>query len=229
VSEKYLKPLNPSLLGGFSLLSSIFVAMPSISITQALAELKLMQRRMASALDGERFIVVKKKRDNLDVACFSTEAVAAYQSYVDLVSRYNAFKAAIVQSNATTEVVVAGVTYTVAGAVERKRSIELEKTLHVTLRTQYAAVQREFEEHQRQEQIRVERLLQAELSKDTKTNVETVTALTETFLAQNKAEIVDPLGLAARLTTLTKSIDDFETKVDWVLSESNGRTMITVP
>ena len=203
--------------------------MPSISITQALAELKLMHRRMGLALGGERFIVVKKKRDNLDVSRFSTEATAGYQSYIDLLNRYNAFKAAIVQSNATTEVAVGDVTYTVAGAVERKRSIELEKTLLNVMREQYAAVQREFEEHQRQEQIRVERLLQAELSKDTKTNVETVTALTETFLAQNKAEIIDPLGLAARLTTLTKSIDDFETKVDWVLSESNGRTMITVP
>jgi hypothetical protein len=203
--------------------------MPSISITQALAELKLMQRRMASALDGERFIVVKKKRDNLDTARFSTEATAGYQSYIDLLNRYNAFKAAIVQSNAVTEVAVGGVTYTVAAAVERKRSIELEKTLLNVMREQYAAVQREFEEHQRQEQIRVERLLQAELSKDTKTNVETVTALTETFLAQNKAEIVDPLGLAARISALAKSIDDFETKVDWVLSESNGRTMIIVP
>lgn len=200
----------------------------SISIAQALSELKLLRRRMDNALTGERFILLKKKRDNVDATRFATEATAAYQSFTDLFSRYNAMKAAIVQSNAATEVTIAGIKYTVAAAVERKRTIDIEKSLLETMRRQHTAVQREFEEHRKAEQIRVERLLQAELGKDSKTNVETVTALTETFLAQNSAEILDPLGLAARIAALTKSIEDFETKVDWVLSESNGRTLITV-
>lgn len=199
-----------------------------MSITQALAELKLLRRRMDSGLDGERFILLKKKRDAVDATRFATEAVAAYQSYVDLLARYNAIKAAIVQSNAITTVSVAGTVYTVAGAVERKRSIEFEKTLLETLRRQYTAVQREAEEHRKAEQLRVERLLQTELSKDSKTNVETVTALTETFLAQNSAEILDPLKLAERISALSRSIEDFETTVDWVLSESNGRTPVTI-
>ena len=201
----------------------------SISIAQALSELKLLRRRMDNALAGEHFIMLKRKRDNVDVTRFATEAMAAYQSFTDLFSRYNAMKAAIVQSNAVTEVTIAGTKYTVAAAVERKRTIDIEKSLLETMRRQHTAVQREFEEHRKAEQIRVERLLQAELGKDTKTNVDTVTSLMETFLAQNSAEILDPLGLAARIAALSKSIEEFETKVDWVLSESNGRTMITVP
>ena len=202
--------------------------MPSISITQALAELKLLRRRMDSALDGTRFVMLKKKRDTLDVARFNTEAVASYQSYIDLLTRYNILKSAIVHSNAVTEVTVAGQTYTVAGAVERKRAIEFEKMLLESLRNQYQEVQKAFDTHQVTEQARVERLLQVELGKDTKTNVETITTLTETFLAQNKAEILDPLGLAEKITSLSKSIEEFDTKVDWVLSESNGRTLITI-
>jgi len=201
----------------------------SISIAQALSELKLLRRRMDNALAGEHFIMLKRKRDNVDAVRFATEATAAYQSFTDLFSRYNAMKAAIVQSNAVTEVTIAGTKYTVAAAVERKRTIDIEKSLLETMRRQHTAVQREFEEHRKAEQIRVERLLQAELGKDTKTNVDTVTSLMETFLAQNSAEILDPLGLAARIAALSKSIEEFETKVDWVLSESNGRTMISVP
>ena len=200
----------------------------TISIAQALSELKLLRRRMDNAIAGECFIMLKKKRDNVDATRFATEATAAYQSFTDLFSRYNAMKAAIVQSNAVTEVTIAGTKYTVAAAVERKRTIDIEKSLLENMRQQYTAVQREFADHHKAEQIRVERLLQAELGKDTKTNVETVTALMETFLAQNSAEILDPLGLAGRIATLSKSIEEFETKVDWVLSESNGRTMITV-
>jgi hypothetical protein len=203
--------------------------MPSISITQALAELKLLRRRMDSALDGVAFVALKKKRDTLDVASFNTEAAAAYQSYMDLLARYNGLKAAIVQSNAVTEVTVAGVAYTVAAAVERKRTIEFEKQLLAVLRQQYKDVQELFEAHQRAEQLRVERLLQVELGKDSRTSVETVSTLTETFLAQNKAEILDPLGLADKIRKLSTSIEEFETTIDWVLSESNGRTLITVP
>jgi hypothetical protein len=58
--------------------------------------------------------------------------------------------------------------------------------------------------------------------------VDVVDALTETFLKNNKAELVDPLGLQEVINTMEKSIQDFESNVDWVLSESNGRTMIVV-
>jgi phosphate uptake regulator len=77
------------------------------------------------------------------------------------------------------------------------------------------------------EQQRVERLLTTELAKDAKTNVEVVQQLTITFLAQNKATVLDPLGLADKIESLSKAIEDFETQVDYSLSESNGRTTIT--
>ena len=140
----------------------------TISVTQALAELKLLRRRIQSATQSSEFIVLRHKRDVLVPADFATSARAAYQSYVDLLKRYKAIKSAIVLSNAATTVTIAGVAYTVADAVERKRAIEFEKEMLVTL---------------------------------------------------------DVKVLIARMT---QSIEDFETKVDWVLSESNGRTMISV-
>jgi hypothetical protein len=200
----------------------------SLSVTQALAELKLLRRRIDNALEGATFICLKKKRDLLDVARFSADAVASYQSYQDLVARYNKLKAAIVQSNATTTVMIGDKSYTVADAVERKRNILMEKELLSVLRSQYQDVQEALKAHQAQEQMRVERLLQVELGKDAKTNVETIQSLTDTFLAQNKAEIVDPLRLVDIITSLNHGIEEFETKVDWVLSESNGRTQISL-
>jgi predicted transposase YbfD/YdcC len=203
-------------------------ASASISVTQALAELKLLRRRVDNALEDAKFICLKKKRDLLDVARFSADATASYQSYQDLVSRYNKLKAAIVQSNAIACVTIGDKTYTVADAVERKRNLGMEKVFLSTLQEQYREVQEAMKAHQAQEQARVERLLQVELGKDSKTNVETIQSLTDTFLAQNKAEIVDPLNLADKITALNRNIEEFETKVDWVLSESNGRTLITL-
>jgi len=199
-----------------------------MSITQALAEIKLLRRRIESCLSDATFTTLKTKKSLLDTDRFATQARASYQSYTDLLARYNKLKSAITISNATTRVTVAGKEYTVAEAVERKRSIEFDKRLLETMKGQHLTVQQEYEAHTATEQMRVERLISSELSKDSKTSVDTVKALSDTFLAENKAEILDPLRIADRISSMTKEIEDFETTVDWVLSEANGRTMITV-
>uniref|UniRef100_A0A6C0AQD0 Uncharacterized protein n=1 Tax=viral metagenome TaxID=1070528 RepID=A0A6C0AQD0_9ZZZZ len=200
--------------------------MSSVSVTQALSELKLLRSRIQHATNGAHLIAMKKKRDMLDSSRFATEARASYQSFTDLLARYNQLKAAIVLSNATTSVKIGDKTYTVADAVERKRTIDFEKAMLNTMKQQFEQVKREHESHTVSEQARVERLLQSELSKDSKTNVEVITQLTETFLAQNKAEILDPLNLETKIAEMNRQIEEFETKVDWVLSESNGRTVL---
>ena len=199
-----------------------------ISVTQALSELKLVRKRIDNVVDGVEFTRLKKANDMLDVTKFSSKATAAHQSFTDLLARYNALKAAIVKSNANTQVTIAGIDYTIAEAVERKRTIEFERNLLMRFQHQFTRVKEEFEAHQLNEQARVDRLLTTELAKDAKTNVEVIQQLTATFLAQNKATIVDPLNLADLIRTMTESIENFETKVDYILSESNGRTMLAL-
>jgi len=202
--------------------------MSAISISQALAELKLLRKRIQTATSNSVFTTLKKKRDLLDVPRFTADAQASYQSYRDLLNRYNSIKAAIVLSNATTLVSIAGTEYTVADAVERKKTIEMEKNMLHQMQMQYDKVKNDYDSHTSSENARVERLIQTELGKDSKTNVEVITQLSETFLAQNRAEIIDPLNLGKEIVALNKTIEDFETKVDWILSESNGRTTICV-
>jgi len=200
----------------------------TMSITQALAELKLLRNRLDRGLEDAQFVTMVTKKSRLDTARFAVQAKASMQQYTDLLERYNRIKAAIVQSNATAVVSVAGKVYTVAEAVERKRSITFEKTLLNKLQGQWMGAKGEFDHHQELEQARVERLLSTELSKDSKTNVEVVQALTKTFLEEGKAEILDPLNITSVIQDMRKSIDNFVTNVDWVLSEANGRTTIVV-
>jgi len=199
-----------------------------MSVTQGLSELKLVRNRLESGVEHAKFVVLKKKRDLIDPTAFSAQTISGYQSIMDLLARYNRIKSQIVQSNAATNVTIAGQEYTVADAVERKRSIEYEKTLLAKMKRHWERVREEFTEHSEAEQARVDRLVTTELGKESRTNVEVVSNLTETFLAQNRAEILDPLNLAERIKTLEKQIEEFETQVDWVLSEANGRTLIHV-
>ena len=199
-----------------------------MSITQALSELKLIRKRYEKILEGGKFVTMKTKSKQVDVEEFTRNVKASYQSFRDLLSRYNKVKSAIVISNSHSSVTIGVRTYSIAEAVERKRSIAIEKQLLRELQSQWRTTTSEVEQHQSIQQERLDKMLLQELGKDSKTNVEVVTALSDTFMKNNKAELIDPLGLEAKIKELSDELDAFETNVDWVLSESNGRTMIQV-
>ena len=67
-----------------------------------------------------------------------SRAKADYQSIEALIKRRNAIKSAIVVSNATTKIEVAGVKMTVAEAIERKTSISYDIQLLDKLKEVYA-------------------------------------------------------------------------------------------
>jgi hypothetical protein len=200
----------------------------TMSITQGLAELKLIRKRLESALEDAKFVTMITKKSMIDRGRFEVQARASMQSYRDLLNRYNRLKSAIVQSNATATVTIAGQTYTVAEAVERKRSINYEQTLLYKLQNQWNQVKGDYDRHNTSEYERVDRLISSELGKETKTNVDVVQALSKTFLEDGKAEILDPLNMENTIRDIRKSTEEFTTNVDWVLSEANGHTMITI-
>lgn len=199
-----------------------------MSITQALAELKLLRKRVEKTLVGAKFVTYKTKSKQVDVEEFTRSAKGSYQSFRDLMNRINSLKSAIVMSNASSTVVIGGKTYSIAEAVERKRSIEQECNLIECMKRQWVDITAEVERHQEQQQARLDKMLLQELGKDSKTSVDVVNSLTEAFLKNNKADLIDPLNLEQTIKTISDELDAFRTNVDWVLSESNGRTIIQV-
>lgn len=200
----------------------------TMSITQSLAELKLLDKRIQKSLDHVTWAQVKTKSHPVDTEKFSKSVQAEYQSFIDLVKRRDTIKRAVVTSNATTRVKVADWEGTVAEAIEYKTSILYKRRLLDILRMQLLTAKDQFQEQQEAVDARLEKLLHSELGKDVKTSPETITALTNTFRENNKVELVDPLDLAVRTQALEDEIESFETNVDWVLSETNGKTLITV-
>ncbi len=202
--------------------------MPSISITHALAEIKLLGKRIQSALNDAEWMAVSTKTRPVDVDRLKRNAQSTEQSYLDLVKRRNLLKQAIVQSNATTVVKIGDWEGTIAEAIEKKTSIAYQRELLESMRSAYVRVTDEYKREQDASQTRLDRLLASELGKDVRTNPETIAALTTTFKENNKVDLVDPLHLSERIKALESEIDSFTTNVDWVLAESNGRTMIEI-
>ncbi len=199
-----------------------------MSITQALAELKLLDKRLNKALDNVTWAQVKTKSNPVDTEKFTRTVQADFQSFTDLSKRRDAIKRAVVTSNATTRVKIGTWEGTVAEAIEYKTSIFYKRRLLEVMKSQLYNAKEQFKYQQEAVDTRLEKLLHSELGKDVKTSPETITALTNTFRENNKVELVDPLDLGTRTRDLEEEIESFETNVDWVLSETNGKTQITI-
>lgn len=106
-------------------------------------------------------------------------------------------------SNARTQVTIAGDAMTVAEAIERKSSIEHEKSLLAKFVQDWSLASSTYE-----------RMAAA--------------AAFDTSDVMNAPHIVDPLDIRERIDKLREYIENFESEVDVILSESNGHTTITV-
>ena len=205
--------------------------MTQISVTQGLAELKLLDKRINKELSYVFWAKVSTKNNRVDEAALKKTAQSQYQSYMDLVKRRDTIKRAIVLSNAVTTVTVgSGALWkgTVAEAIEHKASLVYKKSLLDKIKRCMTSVEAEYTSANEALERRLDGLLSSELGKDVKTNPETITALRQSFMETNKVELVDPLDLVKMAKELSDEIDSFESNVDWVLSEANGKTMITV-
>jgi len=200
-----------------------------MSVTQGLAELKLLDKRLNKRLDGAPWAAVSTKTNRVNEDELKKMAESFYKSYMDLVSRRDTIKRAIVLSNASTTVTIGGKWKgTVAEAIEHKSSLSYKKKLLEKMKDDTLTAESNYRAAVEERDSRLDRLLSSELGKDVKTNPETIAALSTSFQETNKIVIVDPMNLKVVAAELEETIDAFESNVDWVLSETNGKTLISV-
>lgn len=203
-----------------------------MSITRALAELKLLDKKIEKATRQGLFVStavgkkpVKGYKTNEE---FEQTATSQYQSVLALIKRRQVIKSAIVQSNATTVVEIAGVKMTVAEAIERKTSITYEQELLRKVSLDFYQANDRAETENERVKHRLDQLLEANFGKDAKAKDTEVEAIAKPFLEQNETKVIDPIGARKEIEKLQESIDNFLTEVDFVLSESNTITKIEI-
>lgn len=204
----------------------------TMSIHQALAELKLLDKRISSATNGANFIDTavghKPVRGFNTVKDYEDYATSAYQSATALISRRNRIKAAVVLSNATTTVKVGLVELTVAEAIERKTTIVYEQRLLAKMTQDYNNAVRAVDTENRSVQARLEDLLKISLGTERKGKEAEAEAISKTFKEDNDARLIDPIGLRKKIDALTEHIETFLSQIDYRLSESNTLTTVTI-
>ena len=209
--------------------------MAKISITRALSELKTEKKRLEKKIREFRPIAVQRGASLVGcyrgskVDDFVDSAKESNQSINDLLTRIEKVKAAIEESNSTTKVMIAGKEYTVREAINMKSLIGYKKTLLQVMKEEFIKASEDFEDAEETNKKRVEKLVQdASASGSGKLDPAIEENALKSVESLYSIKVVDPIGLDKLIPALEKEIEDFETNVDFVLSESNSKTAIEV-
>lgn len=203
----------------------------SKTVTEILTELKTLDKRIERAIDESTFIgAISEKTSSISIDEMTTNIRAAYQKVMDMVDRRNAMKAALVLSNATTNVVVDGKTYTVAEAIDAKaHAMAYKKKLLSVMVSQAQKASRNYENMIAQRNSTAEDVA-ARVAGGNNSEIKASDIYKQTYdnyLETNPIVLVDPLALADKITALADEIDAFALNVDTALAVINAKTIVT--
>ena len=210
-----------------------------MTVHKALAELKVMDSRIAKAIQEGSYVIANKhsneKIKGMTIVDYKEYMKASHNKVTDLINRRNAIKRAVVLSNATTMVTVGDKSMTVAEAIEYKNhGMDFKAAYLRTLVNQNITAQNELIRHsgetlEKEAERYVLAVIQAQ-PKDNKMSVdsEAMKKLREEYIKNNTYDLIDPLSVTKMIQEMTDEIDAFNTEVDAALSTSNALTVIEI-
>lgn len=204
-----------------------------MSITRALAECKLIEKRITKKTNEYTPIVIQKGNDNIpgfgEKNKFEKYSLSEYISICDLIKRRMNIKKAIIKSNLEVIININDESMTIAEAIDFKNIIFLWDQLYTKLRQENISNNDKFDQIMSSVNQRLDNLLIANLNKDkSKIKPDEMESISKPFMERNAPKIVDPISITEKITYLEQKINDFRLNIDFILSESNSKTLIKI-
>lgn len=213
-------------------------------VTQALDERDLLVKKISDKIAKASFVdTIKPNEDKvyakrIEKSEYAKEAESAYQQIIDLIDRFQKIDAAIVDSNAKTEVTTSYGTFTVAGAISLRSRLrgmgaydgeaDFEGKLQDKLKNEYNERVRFCDMKNSQLQSTAENMRLSILGRDAKTKDEKPLGVVEVYVKENTTELVDPLDIKKKLEMLEDKRNVLLTELDTQIKVSNATTFIEI-
>jgi len=214
--------------------------MRTITLTEALNELKLLDKKINKKLrnlssGNDRVLdVVKGNKDEcvysrMKVQDFKNEARSNLDSILALMKNRQELKSKLAEANAKCTVKIGSKEYSIAGAIERKKSIQFDKDLIIILQDILEQTEHQVNSSNDRVEKDVDKLLEARLGSDAKNvNSDEINSIRETLLNPKLMKLIDPLDLKKIVSDLNTEVEEFETEVNTKLTIVNSTNTIDV-
>ena len=206
----------------------------TMTVHEALCELKTLNKRIATAIQRCRPVACKEHSANnvggMTVEKFNEAAQSAHQSAMDLIRRRAAIKSAINRYNATATINIGDKTYTVAEAIWlMEHGMESENEL-LNRYTSFMVQSIADVEDANGEALnrRAERAADSFVNGKEKVNSDEYHKCIEDYKRAHTLEMVDPLDIRKVVADMEERIAQFESRVDSALQISNATTTIEI-
>lgn len=206
----------------------------TMTIHEALTTLKTLDKRVLSRINSASYCIVNKhcneKINGKLIADVKNDMRSGYESITDLIARRAAIRNALSISNAKTTVTVNGREYTVAEAIEMKKTgMALKKELLSQMSRQFSTAKMQIDAVNGDAlQKNADTYVSSMYGGKDKVDADTIKSARETWIKANTLDLIDPLDVAAEIKKLEDEIDKFSSEVDSKISVSNALTTIDV-
>lgn len=207
----------------------------------ALDERDFLRKKIISAINGAWFIACKRVKDEkvrttgyTDPETFKKEAQSTYQSITDMIDRYNRLDTAITLANASTEIKLSdNTTMTRAAAISMRKALVGDTTTDFTGRL-INTLERQFTNVSAQaNELNAKADRELEQYKDNMTSGDKAKELTpevsktlESLVADNRADIIDPIGVEKEIKKLEDKYETLKKELDSAIKVSNATTFV---
>lgn len=209
--------------------------MAQISVTRALTEIKHLNDRIIRATT-QVFVGIAKGKETRKV-CASNPASSVQaeetkfsgnlQSVLDMIAYRDKLKRLVVVSNATTPVVIGSATMTVAEAIDKKATIAYKVALAEEVNRQYSKAKQVIDTTNTKLMQEIDTAVQAAYGNEKgKVDEEQYYAVANPRLNLSELSLIDPNKSETFIEATRKECEEFMSEVDFVLSESNAKTLV---
>ena len=206
------------------------------SITRALAERKVLIKRHEKAVRELELIAVKRGNRLVDDYShikpedLKDRVIASWQSVLSIEQRIDEIKNQIDKSNLVTKIKIGSREMTVQEALVLKNSIDLRKSRLSKMKDLYRKAKLSFDRYLDVNRNIIDKTVADTInaSKDGKIDPELEKSTSEQIERLYCVKFEDPLSLETMIKQLESEIEEFESNVDYALSESNSQTFIEI-
>ena len=199
-----------------------------MSITRALAQVKLIESKLGRAFAGFDVEINGKLKyfPNFTTEQFEKEAMVEVNSFEDLFKNRLKIKSAIARANIDTKISLFGTEYSIIELIDLKNSSQYKKNVYTNLINNYNKCKSDVVNQDVKIENEVSKQVEVANSNKTQVSKDLTTTLTETYKTLWGGKII---GLDInKISKEKEDLDKLVAEIDMILSEINSKTEIEV-